>query len=366
MLVGAGHSHMEVIRRSDAFRAAGLDLTVVDPGDFWFAGRAAGLLSGTATRDNVRVGLSQWCERHGVEHVAARAVGLAHRHRRLWLASGQTLDYGALSLNVGGEIDQSLFDARDAQVRIWPSRPVRVLWQLHQALDQARARNSEAVIAVVGGGGAGCEAAANIAARVAGSRMRVLLVTRGARLWCAAPQAAASRVMRELAVRGVDIVLETSVAGSARRAIVTRDGRRFTADHVVLATGLRAPQLTHASALPASERGLHVGTRLYSPADDRVFAVGGCADFMPGALRCQGAHDLRPAAVLAHNLMAGLRNRPYRRYRPQRYPLISVDLGDGTAVACRGRLWWHGTGCLAWKRRLDARFMVRFQSPGSE
>src|SRR5699024_2222586 len=128
------------------------------------------------------------------------------------------------------------------------------------------------------------------------------------------------------AARGVDILLETSVVGSAERALVTRDGRRFTADHAVLATGLRAPQITCASALPASEHGLQVGARLYSPGDAQVFAAGDCADFMPGALRCQGAHDLRQASVLERNLIAGLRNRPYRRYRPYRHPLTFVDL----------------------------------------
>src|SRR5699024_1427374 len=225
------------------------------------------------------------------------------------------------------------------RARIWPVAPVHMLWPLRRALLEARAGNGDDTIAVVGGGACGCEAAANIAALVAGSGMRVLLITRGKRLWPRAPLAAANRVMRVLATRGVDIVFESTVTGSAGCAIHTRDGRRFAADHIVLASGGHAPQIVHASTLPASDRGLQVGARLHSPADARVFAVGGCGDFTPRPLPPRDGRDLRQASVLAHNLIAGLRNRPYRRYRPRRHPLTFLDLGDGSAVAVRGRLW---------------------------
>lgn len=361
VLVGAGHAHLDVIRRAGTFRNAGLELSVVDPGDFWYSGLATGVLSGALPGDEDRVDVQRLCARHGVQHIAARAVGLAHRERRLWLACGRTLTFDALSFNVGSAVDTGTFEIAGAEARIWPVKPVRMLVDLHRALRHDIARGKAGVVAVVGGGASGCEVAANIATLTAGSRLRVLLVARSARLWPDAPQAAARRLTRVLAQRGVDIVLESNVTGIAGRGIQTADGRRFGADHVVLATGLSAPGVVRATGLPASVRGLAIGPELCSPEDPRVFAAGDCADFLLRALPCQGVHSVRQGPVLANNLIAALGTRVARRYKPRRHHLLILDMGDGTAIARRGRFWWHGRKSLVWKRRLDRGFMARFR-----
>lgn len=363
VLVGAGHAHLQVIANAERLRAAGVDLSVVDPGDFRYSGLATGVLSGAVARDDNRVELAGLCLRHGVNHVAERAVGLAHRKRCLWLASGQTLTYDALSFNVGSLVDQRPFDTVGAEASIWPVKPLRVLADLYKALCADMARDRHGVVAVIGGGPSGCEVAANVAALVAGSRLRVMLVTRADRLWRDAPRGAARRLARELALRGVDIVLNTTITGSTGRCIYTSDGRRFAADHVVLATGPCAPAVVHATSLPASAGGLEVASTLHSPADSRVFAVGDCADFRPRTLPCHGVHAVRQAPVLMHNLIAAVGHRRCLHYRPGRNRLLILDLGDGTGLARRGRLWWHGRLSLRWKRRLDFGFMARLREP---
>lgn len=359
LLVGAGHAHLGVIAQAERFRAAAIELTVVEPGSFWYSGMATGMLSGAYARDDDRIAVDRWCALHGVGRAVERAVGLDHRHRRLWLASGQTLDYDAVSFNVGSDVDLTAFAGAQREAAVWPVKPVRTLWLLHVALRDAMRHDAVAHIAVVGGGAAGCEVAANIAALVAGSGLRVALYTQAPRLWPDAPRSAARRMSRVLARRGVDIVFDTRIVGKAGRSLLAADGRRFVVDHVILATGLVAPQITRASELPADAQGLKVGARLYSPADPRVFAVGDCVHFLPRPLPKLGVHGVRQAAVLAHNLIAGLSNRPYRTYRPRAHHLMILDLGDGTALARRGRFWWHGAASLAWKRRLDFGFMAR-------
>ncbi|QTF91052.1 MAG: hypothetical protein J5F18_11225, partial [Halomonas sp. BM-2019] len=44
LLVGAGHAHLHLLRHAAAFEGA--EVMLVDPGGFWYSGRAAGMLSG--------------------------------------------------------------------------------------------------------------------------------------------------------------------------------------------------------------------------------------------------------------------------------------------------------------------------------
>ncbi len=362
LLVGAGHAHLQVIGQAARFRAASIELAVVEPGSFWYSGMATGLLSGAYERDDDRIALGRWCAHHGVARIADRAIGLDHRHRRLWLASGQPMAYDAISFNVGSEVSLQAFSGGQREANVWPVKPVRTLWLLRNALLDDMRRGAGGHIAIVGGGATGCEVAANIAALTAGSGFRVALYTRASRLWPDAPRPAARRLARELARRGVDIVFDTSIAGKAGRRLLAVDGRQFTVDHMVLATGLTAPGVMQASDLAADAQGLHVGARLHAPTDTRVFAVGDCAQFLPRPLPKLGVHAVRQAPVLAHNLIAGLTRRPYMSYRPRTRHLMILDMGDGTALARRGRFWWHGGLSLAWKRGLDFGFMARYRA----
>lgn len=362
LLVGAGHAHLEVVRRAQRFREAGLEVTLVAPDDFRQPGIATSVLSGAVSPDQSRISVARHCQHHGVNHIVERVLGMSLEQRLLWLGTGRTLVYDAVSFDVGSEVDMNSIDSTGSAARIWPVRPARRLLDLHTALRADMAAGKTGVITVVGGGASGCEAAATIAALVEGSAMRVVIVTRGNRLWPEAPHNASRWLMRDLANRGVDILLRTQINASRGRCVYATDGRRFVADHVVLATGLKAPGVIRASGLPASDKGLAVEAGLYSPAAYNVFAAGDCADFMPRRLTRQNMHGIRQAPILAHNLVATVKERAFRNYRPVRHSLKVVDLGNGIGIACRGRWWWHGRRALALKQRREKGFMACLES----
>jgi hypothetical protein len=48
---------------------------------------------------------------------------------------------------------------------------------------------------------------------------------------------------------------------------------------------------------------------------------------------------------------------------PQRRALLILNLGDGTALAVRGRWWWHGRAALGLKDWIDTRWLARLRWP---
>mgnify|MGYP006304448379 CR=1 FL=1 len=106
--------------------------------------------------------------------------------------------------------------------------------------------------------------------------------------------------------------------------------------------------------------GIHVDATLRSPADERVFAVGDCARFLPSPLPRIGVFGVRQAPVLLHNLAAAVAGDALAEYHPQRRWLSILDLGDATGLLLYGPFWFMGRPALWLKQRLDRGFVQGF------
>ena len=110
--------------------------------------------------------------------------------------------------------------------------------------------------------------------------------------------------------------------------------------------------------LPVEADGaLRVDAYLRSPADPLVHGGGDCVAFDERPLARAGVYGIRQAPVLLDNLLAALNGGPPRPFGPQRHYLWIMNLGDGTGLAMRGNLWWHGRAALRLKDWIDRRFL---------
>jgi len=361
LLVGAGHAHMVLLARAESFRSADIGVTLIAPGNFWYGGSVAALLAGRAPRDRRRIRLSPWCGNRGIDLQVGRVVGLNTDARRVGLANGAMLDYDAVSINVGFcHVEPAAPDRTGLEPSVWDGASAASLERLRSVLATDCARGARPRIAIAGGDTLAAEVAAGLAgADVAGS-CRLSLYTDAHRLVPGAPRGAAQRLARELSRRGVDIVFNTAIERLYERAVISGDGRRFPADHVVMGHRVAGKPLIHATGLPASDDGLQVDTRLCSPLDSRVFASGGCAYLMNHGPLWSGDSE-RQAATLAHNLSAVLTGKTPQHYRCARRPCL-IDFADGTGIGWAGPLWWHGPVTARAHNRRRERFRRRLQA----
>ena len=98
VLVGAGHAHMEALRQSQRFANAGLSLTLIDPGAFWYSGAATGVLSGALAPDAARLNPAEMAG--PFLHVRQRVRAVEPKTKTLRLEDGLELSYDVLSLAV--------------------------------------------------------------------------------------------------------------------------------------------------------------------------------------------------------------------------------------------------------------------------
>lgn len=356
LLIGAGHVHVALVARSASLRAAGFEIHLIDPGSFWYGGARACLLAGRLGRSELRLSLRALCRAHDVTYHADRAIGLDVRHRRLWLASGRMQVFDTVSHDVGQESTPVLDSDSHHAPTLSPATDVSAMGQLAQTLRHEHRVGAPRRLAIVGDGERALTTVAALATGPFASSLRSSWYLPGNHVMPGAPRGYNRFMLRFLAARGVEVVAQTPINRKTEDAICAPGGRRFPVDHVVLAGSAQAASFIHAGGLPAGAEGLHVNRRLQSPRDERIYAVGGCA-LIAGYSGSYQWDVARQAKVLAHNIEAGARRRPFKSCRA-RFAGPIVDLGNGQAIAWRGRWWWHGASLARRLARQDERWLA--------
>ena len=365
VLVGAGHAHLYVARHAGQLVRVGIEVTLVDPDRFWYSGLATGMLGGMYDAEADQIDPGQLIESRGGRFVRDRVVSIDRRARTVRLESGAGLAYDAVSLNVGSDVP--LAHVPGAEAYAWPVKPTGNLWRLRRHLEDRFARGGGPTrIVVAGGGASGCEVAANIEAlaRRHDAAVELMLISRSQRLLARLPETASRRVAAELERRGIMVSLGCTIDEATPGRAVCSDGRRPEFDLLVMATGLQASGLVAGLGLALGEKGgVLVGSTLQSVDDPQVFAVGDCADVEGHSLERFGVFAVRQSPVLLHNLLAVSTGAMPIEFRPQRRWLSILNLGAGQGLAVWGRLSWHGRLALAWKDRIDRRFLAQYYQP---
>jgi len=183
---------------------------------------------------------------------------------------------------------------------------------------------------IVGGGATGVELAAelyNAAAELRHyglevfdeSRIKVTLIEAGPRILPQLPEKLAEAAHKELEALGVRVITGEQVVEATAEGMLTKSGELIQADLKVWAAGVKGPEMLKNLGLEVTRGNqLVVKPTLQTTRDDRVFAIGDCASFVPEGQdrpvppRAQAAHQM--AAVCFHNLVASIRGRPLRNF----------------------------------------------------
>jgi len=355
VLVGAGHAHLEVLRRADDLRAAGVELSVIAPGTFRYSGLASPIAAGLVAESEGTIDVAALAARHGVTHHDGLVDAIDLPGRGIRADDGSWYPYTAVSFNVGS-VSRTGPPAVAGEVTV--TKPLTGLARLRSRLAELSGAPRPGRVAVVGGGASGVELAATIAVRL-GPDAEVSLYGRGPRLLTAAPARAARLAAAALAERGIHLVGGVSVDAVAADHLEV-DGQLQSVDLVVLATGLVAPPVLAELGLGGA-RGIPTLATLQHPGHPEVFAVGDGAHFLPRPLPNLGVYGVRAAPVLVAGLRALHTGGRQPVFRPQRRSLQVLELGAGEALGIRDPLVWRGRSALLLKRRIDRRWLERYR-----
>jgi selenide, water dikinase len=355
VLLGAGHAHVEVLRRFAMRREPGVRLTLIgrEP-ETPYTGMLPGLIRGDYTFAQVHIDLAPLAASAGARLILAEATEIDLVERRLAVTGRPDMPFDILSIDIGGE----------PAMPSGAGLPVKPIGQFLARLSAVEAAlQPGARIAVVGGGAGGTELALALALRYR-ERARIVLVCDTAEPLGGAPAYARSIMRTALVDANVELACGVKAGAWTDGKLALSDGSFLEVATVLWATGVVGPAMLAAAGLDCDATGcVRVSATLRSVSHDFVFAAGDCAAIDGNPRPKAGVWAVRAGAPLAQNLRRAARRQALRRWRPQAEALAIVGLGDGRALAWRNGVAIAGRAVWRWKDWIDRRWMRMYQEP---
>lgn len=366
LLIGGGHSHVEVIRRFGINPEPGAAVALISPDRHTpYSGMLPGLIAGHYRFGDCHIDLDALCRRAGVAWIGSAVTGIDAEHRSASCADGSKHAFDVVSVDTGSTpVIAGIPGAAHHGIPVKPVPRFLEYWATLRAA--ARSATIDLRVVVVGAGAGGVELALAMQHRIRADdgRARFTLITDGSAILPSHPARVRRRFTAVLRQRGISLRLNVPVQSATADGLVLRGGEVLPADHVVWVTGAAAPCWPRASGLHTDTAGfIAVNAHLQSPSHAWLFAAGDVAAMMATPRPKSGVFAVRQGPPLAENLRRALRGAALINYRPQRSALALITTGDRYAVASYGPFAFSGAWVWHWKNRIDTAFMRQYNAP---
>lgn len=360
VLIGAGHAHVEVLRRLRAQPRPDIHVTVVSKfPNAAYSGMVPGYVAGFYEASEPFISISRLADFDRCDMVIGEAVDFDAAARRVTLSNGQQIAGDIISIDVGAVTDTS--GAPRIRALTIPVKPIDLFMQRWPEVLKRFQEYPASSIAVVGAGAAGLELVLALEHRLADLRQtglidpkgKIFLIERSDEILPGYPVSVRRRLLRILKAR--NIVVQTGFAG------FDDEHSRCEFDILLWAAGVRPSEWLARSGLAVDEGGfIAVNRYLQSTSHQAVFAAGDAAGMIESPRAKSGVMAVRQGPFLVENLLRAATGSPLMPFSPQAAWLSLISAGGRYAVASRGNWSTEGRWVWYWKKWLDTSFVRRY------
>ncbi|MDH4150107.1 MAG: FAD-dependent oxidoreductase [Betaproteobacteria bacterium] len=368
LLIGGGHTHVEVIRRWGLSPEPGVTMTLVSPDRHTpYSGMLPGFIAGHYRFEDCHIDLEALCRHAGVAHQECTVESIDITHRRVRCTNGTEQYFDVVSVDTGSTpVTANIPGADRYGTPVKPVAPFLDAWREMQKAARQTAGTLEFAIVGAGAGGIELALAMEHRLRADGGRARISIIGDGSAILPSHPEGVRRRLARILRQRNIVVRLNSPVQEARADRLLLRDGTEVPTDHVLWVTGAAAPEWPRTSGLATDAAGfIAVNEYLQSISHDDVFAAGDVAAMVATPRPKSGVYAVRQGPPLSANLRHALRDEPLVAYRPQNTTLALISTGNRYAIASYGPIAFGGAWVWRWKNRIDTAFMRRYGTAGT-
>lgn len=363
VLIGGGHSHIEVLRKFGMRPEPKVRLTVIARDlHAAYSGMLPGLIAGHYTHDETHIDLGPLARFAHASVYHDEAVGLDLENRRVHCRNRPDVPFDFVSINIGSK--PAAADIPGAAQYALPVKPVEQFLDGWAAIqDRVKHSTNGFRVVVVGGGAGGVELALTMHHQLArsGNGFSVQIVTESPDILETHNAGVRRRMRRVIDERGIALDTSSHVSQVESDALLLENGDRHAFEAVVWVTQAGAAPWFAESGLATDDAGfIAVSDTLQSTSHPSVFACGDAATMVQSPRPKSGVFAVRQGPYLAENLRRAARGETLQRFSPQAKFLSLISTGDKNAIASRGN--WSAEGSRIWKLKdwIDRRFMEKY------
>jgi selenide, water dikinase len=367
VLIGGGHSHVDVLKRFAMRPLPGVRLTLIARDVHTpYSGMLPGFIAGHYGFDDVHIDLGPLARFAGARLLRDEAIGLDLERRTVLCRGRPPVAFDLLSVNTGST--PGFDDVAGAEGRVVPVKPIAGFVAHWQRLsERLQAASGPARIGVVGAGAGGVEILLCVQHRLtrllaeagrSADHVRFHLLSGRDQILPDHNAGLRACFERVLAERRVKVHPGHRVVAVEEGAVRCANGAMVALDEILWVTSARPAPWLERSGLAVDDKGfVRVDETLRSLYHREVFAAGDVAAMEGHPRPKSGVFAVRQGPPLAANLRRAAQGQPLGRFVPQRKFLSIVTTGDRHAIASRGRWAVEGDWVWRWKDWIDRRFV---------
>jgi len=370
VLIGAGHSHVGVIRMFGMDPMPGVRLTLITRQVHTpYSGMLPGMIAGLYDYNAAHIDTGPLSRFAQARLYHSEVVGLDLAAKRVICRDRPPVPYDFLSINIG-----STPSARQIPGVAEHAIPVKPIDGFIDRFEAARARvlkaQGRARIGVVGGGAGGVELLLSLHRRLTrdvtaagfdASRLTFTLITSSDELLPTFPARMRQRFATLLRERGIAVIAGGRASEVRANAVLVEGNGPVGLDEVFWTTRAAPAAWLAETGLALDGDGfIKVSETLQSVSHPHVFAAGDIAAIEGHTPPKSGVYAVRAGPPLAGNLRRVLKGKRLAAYKPQRDALYLISTGERYALGARNGFTFEGAWVWKLKDFIDRRFMVKF------
>lgn len=369
VFVGAGHSHVEALRRLGMHPATNIRLTLISS-DYHapYSGMLPGLVAGHYDFDQTHIDVAPLAQFAGCTLLHDRVVNIDLEAKQVLCDNRPPVPFDLLSINVGST--PQIADVPGASEFALCAKPVdKFLAAWAKIREKALNAHSTFRFLVIGGGAGGVELALTMHHHLTtqhsngdSSNLEFDIATDTGDILPTHNRRVRAYLNRVLKQRGIRTHL------SHRATRVTADEVEFSNDVslpydiLIWVTSAAPAQWVRQSGLDTDRQGfIAVDETLRSTSHPFVFAAGDIATMIDSPRPKSGVFAVRQGPYLYQNIVKTVDHQPLEKFKPQKHFLSLISTGDKNAIASRGRWAWEGPLLWRWKDHIDVKFMDKYR-----
>lgn len=356
ILVGGGHAHLHCLEQMKEKQPKNLRVLLVSPSPYqYYSGMFSGYTEGVYSQEEIRIDLKKLCGKISVAFIEDEVIAVNSDKRKLTGKSGTDYLYDLVSFDIGSQADVPTL-IKDNVSSVKPN---------YRFAEQLQRIRSSPHPVVVGGGASGVELAFSILAwrKQHGLPANVALFS-STSLLSGQGNAASKKIEAIASRKALSFHTGVSVETIAGSRLLLSTGQYYPQSDVLWLTGPKSSDLFRHSKLPTDDSGyLLVNDALQSVKHPEIFGAGDCIsiDRYP-SLPKNGVYAVRQGPILWTNLNKSLSEDKLNVFNPQKRYVSILSTGGGEAFLCYGTCVIHGKIPWKLKRRIDRKFMKRYQA----
>ena len=360
VLIGGGHSNVQVLRKLCMHQYNGLNVILISESyGAIYSGMTPGYIEKIYSLDEITIDLQRLCFNAGATFIKDKVISLDEENKILHLKENPSISFDILSINSGSISNKQTIQIENDS-KIISVKPIGSLVSKLKKIDEVIEKSSQKKISIVGGGIAAFELSFALHKRYDG-KISIDIISKHPLGEKNLNTTSINKVKKIAKKMGIKLISKQAI--SINNSEIKLDDDIIHSDLILLSTGASLPEWLVKSNLEIDENFIAVNQQLQSLNFKNIFISGDAASIQNSTRPKSGVMAVRQGEILKDNLFLFLQNKALKKFKPQKNWLYLIGTHKNSAILNYFNFSFEGKWCWLLKKIVDLNFMKKFSFP---